>query len=102
MIEVVEVISKKEIKEFVNFPLKLYKKDPYYVPALYMDELKMFKPNYVYYDQSEAKCFIAKKDGKTVGRIQAIIQNAANAKYDQKRIRFTRFDSIDDQEVSNA
>ena len=102
MIEVVEVISKKEIKEFVDFPLKLYKKDPYYVPALYMDELKMFKPNYVYYDQSEAKCFIAKKDGKTVGRIQAIIQNAANAKYDQKRIRFTRFDSIDDQEVSNA
>ena len=102
MIEVVEVISKKEIKEFVDFPLKLYKKDPYYVPALYMDELKMFKPNYVYYDQSEAKCFIAKKDGKTVGRIQAIIQNAANAKYDQKRVRFTRFDSIDDQEVSNA
>ena len=87
MIEVIEVKSKKEIKEFVNFPLRLYKNDPYYVPALYMDELKMFKNNYVYYDQSEAKCFIAIKDGKTVGRIQAIIQNAANNKYNQKRIR---------------
>jgi len=102
MIEVIEVKSKKEIKEFVNFPLRLYKNDPYYVPALYMDELKMFKNNYVYYDQSEAKCFIAIKDGKTVGRIQAIIQNAANNKYNQKRIRFTRFDSIDDASVSNA
>ncbi len=102
MIEVIEVKSKKEIKEFVNFPLRLYKNDPYYVPALYMDELKMFKNNYVYYDQSEAKCFIAIKDGKTVGRIQAIIQNAANNKYNQKRIRFTRFDSIDDASVSDA
>ena len=102
MVEIIEVKTKKDIKEFINFPLKLYKIDPYYVPALYMDELKMFKPNYVYYDQSTAKCFIAKKNGKTVGRIQAIIQKAANNKYNQKRIRFTRFDSIDDLEVSNA
>ena len=102
MVEIIEVKTKKDIKEFINFPIKLYKNDPYYVPALYMDELKMFKSNYVYYDQSIAKCFIAKKDGKTVGRIQAIIQKAANDKYNQKRIRFTRFDSIDDLEVSNA
>ncbi len=102
MVEVREVKTKKEIKEFVNFPLRLYKNDKYFVPPLYMDELKMFKPNYVYYDQSEAKCFIAIKDGKTVGRIQAIIQKASNEKNNEKKIRFTRFDSIDDQEVSNA
>lgn len=102
MIEVIEVKTKKEIKEFINFPIRLYKNNPYYVPALYGDELKMFKPNYVYYDQSEAKCFIARKDGKTVGRIQAIIQKVSNQKHNEKKIRFTRFDSIDDQEVSDA
>lgn len=102
MIEVREVKTKKEIKEFINFPIRLYKDNKYFVPPLYMDELKMFKPNYVYYDQSNAKCFIALKDGKTVGRIQAIIQNASNQKWNEKKIRFSRFDSIDDQEVANA
>lgn len=102
MIEVREVKTKKEIKEFINFPIRLYKDNKFFVPPLYMDELKMFKPNYVYYDQSNAKCFIALKDGKTVGRIQAIIQNASNQKWNEKKIRFSRFDSIDDQEVANA
>ena len=54
MIEVREVKTKKEIKEFINFPIRLYKDNKYFVPPLYMDELKMFKPNYVYYDQSNA------------------------------------------------
>ncbi len=102
MLVVKEVLSKKEIKEFINFPIRLYKGNKYFVPALYMDELKMFKSDYLYYDQSKAKCFIAQKDGKTVGRIQAIIQNASNEKWNEKKIRFSRFDSIDDQEVANA
>lgn len=102
MIEVIEVKTKKEIKDFINFPIKLYKGNPYYVPALYMDEKKMFKPDYLYYDQCEAKCFLAKEDGKVVGRVQAIIQRASNEKRNEKRIRFTRFDSIDNQDVANA
>ena len=42
------------------------------------------------------------KDGKIVGRIQGIIQQASNKKWNQKRVRFTRFDSIDDQEVASS
>ena len=90
MIEVFEVKTKKEIKEFINFPIELYKGNKYYVPALYADELKMFKTNYLYYDQCDAKCFLAKENGKVVGRIQAIIQKASNEKRGEKRIRFTR------------
>ncbi|MGN1295589.1 MAG: hypothetical protein ACI4U5_04205 [Bacilli bacterium] len=102
MIEVKEVKSKKEIKEFINFPLKLYKNNPYYVPCLYGDEKKLFKKNYLYCDQATSKCFAAYKDGIMVGRIQAIIQHASNKKWNQKRVRFTRFDSIDDQEVASS
>jgi len=101
-IEIREVNNKKEIKNFLNFPLKLYKNNPCYVPPLYGDEKKMFSKNYMYYDQAEAKFFNAYKNGKMVGRIQAIYQKAANKKWNQKRVRFTRFDSINDQEVANA
>ena len=75
---------------------------PYFVPPLYGDEKKIFNKNYVYYDQSEAIYFNAYKDGKIVGRISGILQKAANEKWNRKQVRFTRFDSIDDQEVANA
>lgn len=97
-----EVKTKKQIKEFLNFPLKLYKNNPYFVPPLYSDEKDIFNPDYVYYEQSEAVYFNAYKDNKMVGRISGILQHASNLKWNQKRIRFTRFDSINDQEVANA
>lgn len=102
MITVVEVKTKKQKKQFLNFPLKLYKKCKYFVPPLYVDEKKMFKKNYMYYDQSEAVFYNAYVGKKMVGRIQGILQRAANEKNNQKRVRFTRFDSINNQEVANA
>ncbi len=102
MVEIKEVVSKKDIRKFINFPLDLYDGNKFFVPPLYIDELKMFKKNYVYNDQCEHKCFLAYKDNKVVGRIQVILQYASNEKWKQKRVRFTRFDSIDDQEVANA
>lgn len=102
MIEVVQVTTRKQQKEFVNFPLKMYKNNPYFVPPLYSDEMALFKKNYTYYDQSEAVYYNAYKDGVMVGRISGILQLASNQKWNQKRVRFTRFDSINDQEVANA
>lgn len=32
MIEVKEIFSKKELKEFINFSFELYKDNPYWVP----------------------------------------------------------------------
>ena len=43
MVQIVEVRSKKDIKEFINFPLKLYKNEPNFVPPLYADEKAIFK-----------------------------------------------------------
>ncbi|MCQ2610890.1 MAG: hypothetical protein MJ169_03995 [Treponema sp.] len=102
MIEVKEVKTKKQQKDFLDFPLKLYKKNPCFVPPLYSDEKKMFKPNYVYNDTCESIFFNAYKNNTIVGRIQGILQKASNELRNEKRIRFTRFDSINDQEVANA
>lgn len=102
MVEVREVKTKKQQKEFLQFPLNLYKNNPYFVPPLYGDEKSIFSKDYMYYDQAEAVFFNAYRDGKIVGRIGGILQKAANRKWEQNRIRFNRFDSIDDQEVATA
>lgn len=102
MIEIQTVRTKKQQKEFLEFPLKMYRNNPFFVPPLYGDEKKIFRPDFVYNDTCKSEYFLAVKDGVTVGRISAIIQNASNEKTGEKRVRFTRFDSIDDKEVAKA
>ena len=102
MLVVCEVKTRKQIKDFLDLPLKLYENIEYFVPPLYGDEKKMFKANYMYYDQCDSKFWVAYKDGICVGRIQAILQHASNKKWNQKRIRFCRVDFIDDPEVSKG
>ena len=102
MIEIREAKSRREQRRFLDFPIRLYRGNPYFVPPLYMDERKIFRKDYVYYDTSEAVYYNAYKDGVMAGRISGIIQHAANGKNGQKRVRFTRFDVIDDFEVAKA
>lgn len=101
MLEVREVKTRKEKKDFLNFPIKLYKGNKNFVPPLYFDEKKIFSKNYVYLDQAEAVYYNAYLDGKIVGRISGIIQHASNKKNNEKRVRFTRFDSINDYNVAS-
>ena len=102
MPEIREVKTKKEQRDFVKFPLKLYNGNKYFVPMLYGGEFDIFKPDYPFNKVCDTVCFIAYEDGKAVGRVQGIIQREANEKWGQKRARFTRFDSVDDENVSNA
>lgn len=102
MITVKPVVTRKEQKAFLEFPLRMYAGNPCFVPPLYMDEKKIFRADYVYNDCCDSVCFLAWKDGAVAGRIQALIQKAANEKNGERRARFTRFDVIDDFEVSRA
>lgn len=102
MITVVEVNNKKERKRFLDFPYTLYKGNPCYTPPLYSEEKLLFSDKNVYHDTCESVFFNAYDDGVQVGRIQGIIQHASNAKTGEKRARFTRFDSIDDERVAAA
>ncbi|WP_316638009.1 hypothetical protein [uncultured Ruminococcus sp.] len=100
MITIKEVSTKREQKQFIDFPLDLYRDNPYFVPPLYGDEKAMFKEDFTYNDCCDIVNFLAFDGDKPVGRIQGIIQRAANKKNNEKRVRFTRFDAIDSQEVA--
>lgn len=102
MIEIKQVATRRQQRQFIEFPLKLYQGNDCFVPPLYADEKKLFRKDYHYYDDAEAVYFLAYSDGKVVGRISGILHRKSNEKWQQKRVRFTRFDSIDDQEVANA
>lgn len=102
MIEIKEVKTKRDKRKFVDFPTKLYKGCKEYVHPLRMDELNLFSEKNVSYEDCDTIYFLAYKDGKIVGRIAGIEQKIYNAKVNEKRIRFTRFDCINDEEVAKA
>lgn len=103
MIEIREVKTAKERRIFTLWPNEVYKDVPQYVPPLRSDELANINPKrnpaFAYADM---RFFIAYRDGKVVGRVGGIINHASNEKWQQKRIRLTRLDFIDDYEVSKA
>lgn len=102
MVTVEEVRTAKQQKAFLEFPLKLYRGNPNFVPPLYGDEKKIFRKDFVYHDTCETGYWLAYRDGVPVGRISAILQKASNAKHNEKRVRFDRFDAIDNVEVAKA
>ena len=98
-----EVRTRKDLRAFVKFPLRLYKGCPHYVPNLYFDEMTALDPEknpMVKY--SKFGRVLAYKDGKLVGRVAAIINEIANRDWNHKEVRFGWFDFIDDKEVSRA
>ena len=97
-----EVKTKKEIKDFILFPTKLFKGVHNYVPCMYGDELKVLNRKTTYEKESKTEFYIAYIDNKVVGRIQVLVQYTYNKKANAKQARFTRFDCINDYEVAKA
>lgn len=98
------VESRKDLRAFVKFPLKLYKDCPYYVPGIYMDELSTLdvsKNPMGKYSKSE-KYLAYNGKGEIVGRVIAIINEIANRDWNHAEVRFGWMDFIDDKEVSKA
>lgn len=103
LILIKELTTKKELTEFVKFPLSLYKNNPYWVPPLISDEVASFdKTKNPVFDNAEAFFYGAYNEkGKMVGRVVAII-NQLDLKQNIKKVRFGWLDMIDDIQVTQA
>ena len=100
-VEIKEVLTKKELWKWVRFPNKLYKANQHFVPFLESDEFCTFvKEKNPSYEFCETKLFLAYRGKEIVGRIAGLINHAYNKKWKKATIRYTRFDFIDDYEVS--
>jgi len=102
MILIKEVNSTKDIKQFVDLPFKLYKNNKFWVPPMRKDEINQLKPEVnPAFAFCDAKFWTAWEDGKCVGRIGAVINHDYNKKIGRKMGRFSRFEVIDKQEITN-
>lgn len=102
-IEVVAVDCKKALNEFVELPFALYRDDPYWVPPLRIAVKELLdRKKHPFYANADAEFFLAHRDGRTVGRIAAIIDRNHNRFHEESAGFFGFFESVDDIGVAGA
>ncbi len=103
VISVQPVTTKAHKKAFINFAWDHYKGDPLWVPPLLMNIKELLNyTKHPFYENAEIQTFLARQNGKIVGRIAAIIDRAHNEFHSEERGMFGFFESVDDQDVANA
>lgn len=102
-VSLIEVKTARDLKNFIDFPMQLYKHNKNYVPSLINDEKNVWNPKenpaLAY---SDAKQFLAYKDEKIVGRVAAILNHKEEKELGISKVRFGWLDFINDFEVSEA
>ena len=100
-IEVSEVTSRRDRDAFIKFQWEIYSHDPAWVPPLII-ERKAFlnRKRHPFYRHGDAALFLARKNGKIVGRIMASDDPNYNSLHQTNIGCFGLFESIDDEDVA--
>ncbi len=102
-VEVLDTGNKKQVKEFLHLPWKIYKGMPQWVPPILADvKLMLNRQKHPFFEHSEGEFFLARKDGQVAARIAILENRPFNRVHNVKKAQFYLFECIDDQEVANA
>jgi len=97
------VTSRRQRKQFLDFPFHHYAGDPNWIPPLLMDQKGLVGfTRHPFYADAEAQALLAYRDGQPCGRIVAILNHAHNRFHSEQRGFFGFFESIDDPAVAEA
>ncbi len=102
--KIIEVTTKKQLKQFIQFGTDLYLDCKYACPPLFKDEYDtLCSETNPAFEVCEAVYYMAVDDsGKILGRIAGIVNHRANSHWNVKKVRFGWFDFIDDLAISKA
>jgi GNAT superfamily N-acetyltransferase len=104
-LQIVPVSGKSGTEEFIDVLWKIYdqKTYPQWVPPLRMSVYEnLDTEKNPFYKRALIQLFIAKQEGRPVGRIAAIINQGHNEFHNDKTGFYGFFECVDDQSVANA
>lgn len=98
-----EVLTRRDLREFIYLPARVHENDPCWLPPIYNDEWLLFnrKKNRSY-KYADAVFYLACKDNKVVGRIMGLVNNRYNSIKKERNGRFCFMEAINDIEVVRA
>ena len=99
---VVPVRGRKMLRQFINFPIKLYKDCDKWVPSFEDDEYKSLGDKNPSLSFCDRELYLAMEDKRVVGRVAAIINHNADKKWNERTVRFGWIDFVEDFDVAKA
>jgi len=100
--KIVEVRSSRDKKEFLDFPKRLYRNDPFWVCQLDSGIESVFDPekNHTFRNGTAIRWILTDDKGITTGRIAAFIDNQRSSANRQKTGGIGFFEVIEDREAA--
>ncbi len=96
------VTTKRQQRDFLEFPWRHYDRDPFWVPPLWQNqaELTGIRPH-PFYQDNQVQLFLASRGGHVVGRVAAIVNHEHNELHEPRGfVGF--FESENRQETANG
>jgi hypothetical protein len=102
-VAVTPVESKGDLREFIHLPWRLYKGNPHWTAPLFMFENERFDPKRnAFYHHSQVQLFVARRNGRVVGRISAQIDGEHVRYWDEKVGFFGFLECDNDPAIAQA
>jgi GNAT superfamily N-acetyltransferase len=102
-VEVRAVSGGRDLKAFIDLPFRLHANHPLWVPPLKLERrLFLNRRLNAFFSHGEAEYFLARRDGRVLGRISAQVNHAFNEYQDKRWGWFGFLELEDDEEVLRA
>jgi hypothetical protein len=92
----------KDLHRFVTLPWSLNEGDPHWVPPLIGETKKFFDRSHPFFEHGNIRPYLARKNGRVVGRIASIRNRAHEEFHDEAMGFFGFFESEDDSDIARA
>ena len=102
-IEIVSAEGGRARAQFLDLPYHLHHDDPRFVPPLRRDQKTLFdRSRHPFFQHADAGFFLARRDGRPVGRIEAVVNHAHNRFHDDRVGFFGAFECEPSEAVAAA
>lgn len=102
-IEIERVEAGRQLSEFVNLPFILNQANSPWIPPLKKQEAELLSPGrHPFWETASRELFLARRDGRALGRIAAIVDRKYNDYAGEKCGAFGFFECAEDYEAAHA
>jgi hypothetical protein len=102
-IDVKPVRTSGDRHRFIEFPYQLYRGDAHWIAPLRMAQKDILNTKrHPFYKTSDVEMFLARRDGRVVGRIMAILNRAHNEFHNERAGFFGFFEVENDEQAAGA
>ena len=99
----IDLSDKKQLKDFLNLPFRIYADIPQWVPPLRMDDRIRLNPKrHPFYQHSQAVFFLAYAGTRAVGRIAVLDHRLYNNYNNEKTAFFSLFECENNHAASQS